>query len=310
MENLSILLLAVLAFGICTWGLILLIRMLKGMEDGKLKLWLDFIKVFLGTFVVGLLGYFAKVSFDNRNLAILESDQIGQYVEQAMVDDLEVRLRFADYFNTVLPKESRKTGWQEYYERLEADLEKRDRDLELLEKDMDSLNSITRRINEVGKAKEEDVNQSQQLIQKSEQLTKQFEQISQRVNKKQIEIELTEKIIGSKNSSHASIIEIYTYSEYDADRITINKRTVLPPGRVHMACRVFAPKAEMVTITWRDDAQTILHSKRYPISINKDDGYKLYSYKTFTEEGDYSVEVVNGIGEKIGVVNFEIKASR
>ncbi len=296
MENLSNLLLAVLAFGICTWGLILLIRLLKGMEERKLEIWLDFIKVFLGTFVVGLLGYFAKLSFDNRNLAIMESDQIGQYVEQAMVDDLEVRLRFADYFNTVLPKE-RTTGWEEYYNELKEEYLKRELNIDSLRIASSSRDSLAEIINS-GVAREQDVRQYKKLV--------------ERVNQKQTAIKLTEKIEGSKHSGHASIIDpvkdMVTCTGI-TNNLPVNVSTRLPKGRVYMACRIYAPKSETVTINWRDSNQNVLHSRSYEIARNEDAGYRLSSYKNFPEPGDYSVEVVNGVGSKIGIINFEIDES-
>lgn len=293
------LVLAVAAFGASIWGLIALIKILNGMNDDadfkKLSLWLDFIKVFLGTFVIGLLGYFAKLSFDNRNLAIMESDQIGQYVEQAMVDDLEVRLRFAEYFNTVLPKD-RTTGWKEYYADLKAEYLKRELNIDSLQFAINQRDSLAEIISS-GMAKSRDVRAYKELV--------------ILIDKKQHDIKSTEKLVGSKTSGRASIIDPlkdFVTCSYVRNNQPFNIRKDFPLGRVTVFARIYSPKSESVTINWRDSDGNILNngSKSYPISRNEDSGYRLSSWKNILNPGTYSVEINNEAGETIGNTNFSI----
>ena len=85
------------------------------MENDKLKLWLDFGKFFLGTFLVGFISMIAKLGFESRELAIKESEQIGQYVEIALREDVGVRKRFAEYFKTVSVTQGYRTRWASYF---------------------------------------------------------------------------------------------------------------------------------------------------------------------------------------------------
>lgn len=296
MGILSDLLLAIAAFGACIWGLITLIKILNKIEDkDRFEKWLDFIKVFLGTFVIGLLGYFAKLSFDNRNLAILESEQIGKYVEQAMVDDLEVRLRFADYFNTVLPK-NRNTGWEEYHSELLEEYKNREVDLVELKSAIEERNTLSPIIDD----------DPSKVAEKEK-----YDELTKIINKKQIDIKSTEKLVGSRTSGQASILnpqnDFVTCTNVSNNQPSgITNR--FPKGKVHVFSRIYSPRSETVKIIWRDGANNILKngSRSYTISKNEDAGYRLSTWKNIQTPGNYLVEIINANGAKIGERFFEI----
>ena len=85
------------------------------MEKEKLKLWLDFGKFFFGTFVIGFVSLVVKSGYENREIAIKESEQIGHYVEIALREDIGSRKRFAEYFKTVSVSDLYRERWTEYF---------------------------------------------------------------------------------------------------------------------------------------------------------------------------------------------------
>ena len=93
------------------------------METEKLKLWLDFGKFFLGTFLIGFISLVVKWGFQDREIAIKESEQIGKYVEIALKEDIGVRKRFAEYFKTVLVSSDYRERWSDYYDLVYSEYE-------------------------------------------------------------------------------------------------------------------------------------------------------------------------------------------
>ena len=91
------------------------------MENDKLKIWLDFSKFFFGTVVIGFISLVVKTGFENREMAIKESDQIGKYVEIALREDVGARMRFAEYFKTVSMSDGYRQRWNAYYEIVNAE---------------------------------------------------------------------------------------------------------------------------------------------------------------------------------------------
>lgn len=107
------------------------------MENEKLKLWLDFGKFFLGTFLIGFVSLVIKWGFQDREIAIKESQQVGEYVEYALLEDVAVRKRFAEYFKTVLVSDDHRERWEKYFTLVESEygekVERRDSLMQLYE---------------------------------------------------------------------------------------------------------------------------------------------------------------------------------
>ncbi len=107
------------------------------MDNEKLKLWLDFGKFFLGTFLIGFVSLVIKWGFQDREIAIKESQQVGEYVEYALLEDVAVRKRFAEYFKTVLVSDDHRERWENYFTLVENEfsekVERRDSLVQLYE---------------------------------------------------------------------------------------------------------------------------------------------------------------------------------
>jgi hypothetical protein len=80
----------------------------------KLKIWVSFLKFFLGTVVVTVLGILIDASFTNRELEMKEMDQVGKYLNVALSKDIGVRKRFSEYFATTLRSTEARTRWKAY----------------------------------------------------------------------------------------------------------------------------------------------------------------------------------------------------
>lgn len=290
----------ILASAILIWGLIFLIKVLSGLDNEKLKTWLDFGKYFLGTFVLGVLGYFAKASFDKRNLAILESDQIGKYVEQALADDVALRLRFADYFNTVLPMDDRNARWDEYVVKLRKEQEQTEIAKAAVSQSNEIIDSLSAQLEDTTVA-----------IADKTIIRKELDKLFKEVEKEKTVIDQSQKI-GTVAVSQAASIRVPNSDFFTTRSIVKNKpgspREVFKKGKVWVFARVYAPRDEQVTINWRDYEGNLLPNgtKNYVVKTNTISGYRISTYKNIPDIGGYSVELINGDGVQIGVVNFEV----
>ena len=83
-------------------------------ELNKLKIWVSFLKFFLGSVVVGGLGIIIDASFTDRELEMKEMDQVGKYLNVALSKDIGVRKRFSEYFASTLRSEEARDRWKEY----------------------------------------------------------------------------------------------------------------------------------------------------------------------------------------------------
>ena len=112
------------------------------MELEKLKLYLDFAKFFLGTFLIGLVTFIVKSGFESREIAIEESEQIGKYVEIALREDIGVRKRFAEYFKAVTISDEYRDRWAGYYELVKGEYDSIREKAILIEKKIDSIEKL------------------------------------------------------------------------------------------------------------------------------------------------------------------------
>ena len=112
------------------------------MEIDKLKLWLEFGKFFLGTFLIGFISMVVKLGFEDRELAIKESEQIGQYVEIALREDVGVRKRFAEYFKTVSVTNDYRARWKAYFDIVNLEFIRIQKEVDGYQVRIDSLTTL------------------------------------------------------------------------------------------------------------------------------------------------------------------------
>ena len=91
------------------------------MNGDKLKLWLDFSKFLLGTVVVGLVSLWINSGIETRQVELKEMEEIGRFVEYALEENVGVRMRFAQYFSTVVRSEELRERWEAYSELVETE---------------------------------------------------------------------------------------------------------------------------------------------------------------------------------------------
>lgn len=94
-------------------------------------------KVIAGTSIVGVVAAALPFVIDYARLTSqTEKDRnefVGQYVDKALSEDIEARIRFAHYFSYVLPDRSQRDDWRSYLTSLR--LEKRQVEREVAEKE-------------------------------------------------------------------------------------------------------------------------------------------------------------------------------
>lgn len=125
------------------------------MDENKLKLWLDFGKFFLGTFLIGFISLVINSGFENREIAIKESEQIGKYVEIALKEDVGVRKRFAEYFKTVSVSEKYRDRWNIYFDLVSLEFEQLKIEAKSVRNELDNLKSKVSEIDQNNLSDEE-----------------------------------------------------------------------------------------------------------------------------------------------------------
>lgn len=80
-------------------------------------LW-DLGKVFLGTVVVGVFGTLINAEIQRKKVEVEELEQLGQFIDHALNEDLTIRRQFAQYFATVTTSDDLRERWAEYSENI------------------------------------------------------------------------------------------------------------------------------------------------------------------------------------------------
>lgn len=104
------------------------------MENEKLKIFLDFSQFVVGTIGLGLVSTNINYHIQNREITIKEQASIGQFVQQALQEDVGVRRRFAKYFATVTRSDEMRQRWAAYSDTIEVEFNKKKEEKESLEK--------------------------------------------------------------------------------------------------------------------------------------------------------------------------------
>lgn len=104
------------------------------MSEDRLTIWLGFAKFVLGTFTLGLVTTLVNNSIQTREVELREQEQVGQFLEHALQEDVGVRRRFAQYFSTVTRSRNLRDGWLRYSELVELEFEEARLEREALER--------------------------------------------------------------------------------------------------------------------------------------------------------------------------------
>jgi len=91
------------------------------MPEERLAQWLGFAKFVLGTVVLGLVTTAVNNSIQTREVELREQEQVGQFLQHALQEDVGVRRRFAQYFATVTRSSALREGWGRYSQLVEAE---------------------------------------------------------------------------------------------------------------------------------------------------------------------------------------------
>jgi len=93
------------------------------MSEEKLKIWIGFAKFLLGTFALGLVTTLINSAIQTREVELKEQDQVGQFLQHALKEDVGIRRRFAQYFSTVTRSDHLRKGWVRYSEMVEKEFQ-------------------------------------------------------------------------------------------------------------------------------------------------------------------------------------------
>lgn len=103
------------------------------MTEERLQTWLGFAKFLLGTFALGLVTTLINNAIQKREVELKEQEQVGQFLQHALHEDVGVRRRFAQYFSTVTRSDELRKGWTAYYGVVEQEYEEARAEKEKLE---------------------------------------------------------------------------------------------------------------------------------------------------------------------------------
>lgn len=112
------------------------------MDNERLTIWLGFAKFLLGTFVLGLVTAFINSEIQNREIELKEIEQLGRFIDHALIEDVGVRKRFAHYFSKVTRSDELRLRWQEYYSDVEDEFKETKQKKEEIDKRLASNEEI------------------------------------------------------------------------------------------------------------------------------------------------------------------------
>lgn len=116
------------------------------MSPDILKLWLDFAKFILGSIVLAGITYWIDAGFKERQIAIEETHEIGNYIEIALDKNAATRRRFAEYFATVTRSDGLRFRWNEYLKLVILEEKIINDSIKRNEAELDSLESLAQQM--------------------------------------------------------------------------------------------------------------------------------------------------------------------
>jgi len=91
------------------------------MAEDRLRIWLGLGKFLVGTVAVGVFSTWISHGIETRQVELKEMEEIGKFVEYALDENVALRLRFAQYFSTVVRSEELRTRWAVYSKLVEEE---------------------------------------------------------------------------------------------------------------------------------------------------------------------------------------------
>ena len=85
------------------------------MDNERLTIWMNFTKFLLGTFALGLVATILNNEIQDREIELKELEQLGQFIDYALTEDVGVRKRFAQYFSKVTRSDKLRERWSDYH---------------------------------------------------------------------------------------------------------------------------------------------------------------------------------------------------
>lgn len=112
------------------------------MDNSRLKLWFSFIKFFLGTFLLSLISILVKNSLDIRRIEINEQQQLQNYANDFIPNEIGIRLRYAQYYATISRSKDIRVRWTEYVSILQKEYDLKEQELKNVYNYIDSLREL------------------------------------------------------------------------------------------------------------------------------------------------------------------------
>jgi hypothetical protein len=116
----------------------------------RLESWIGVVKVGIGTGLVGITVAILNHQIQTRTVEVEELQQLGQFVEHALDEDLAVRRRFARYFAAVTTSDRLRERWQDYVRTVEEEWEQLEEVIaaarDTLQLSLDSVAALERRL--------------------------------------------------------------------------------------------------------------------------------------------------------------------
>ena len=96
-------------------------------ELRRLEIWIGFWKFVLSTVVVGIFGTIINYHIQRKKLELdkqqREQENLGKFIEQALDENLEARIRFGHYFASLTVSKELRQKWKTYHAELRAEYE-------------------------------------------------------------------------------------------------------------------------------------------------------------------------------------------
>jgi len=121
----------------------------KSEDFERLQIWLGFIKFILGTVVLGLITTLINYHIQQkeielkkieqqRTIELKEQEQLGNFIQHALQEDIGTRKRFAEYFSTVTRSEDLRQCWISYYKLVKYEFDETKNEVHRLKEELKS----------------------------------------------------------------------------------------------------------------------------------------------------------------------------
>lgn len=122
-------------------------------------------------------------------------------------------------------------------------------------------------------------------------------------------VESAEETLPGRESAFIASPEDFVICRSLTNRQPAGVAKKFEPGSVYVWARVKAPKNESLILRWLDENKKVIRTKYLRVQQNMGTGYRVYDYKTFSENqrGAYLVMLFNENGDQIAMGEFVIQ---